>query len=222
MSRDIWSPRQYRAYASHRARPFYELLARVDVEAPAYVVDLGCGPGERTVDLTVRWPGAVIEGIDSSVQMITEARLMTAKGTPHLRGSLPADDGPAATGDPAVREAEVSPNPAPAGSRGVAVSKPSGPPPDPSASGTWSASPDMSADGPAATGDPEVREAEVSRNPAPAASPGMTVSEPRGPSPDPSRTSAASPDVSAAQRAIRGGESGSSAYVAGSSGGEAL
>jgi trans-aconitate 2-methyltransferase len=74
MSRDIWSPQQYRAYASHRARPFFELLSRVDVTAPAYVVDLGCGPGERTADLAARWPAAVIEGIDSSPQMITEAR----------------------------------------------------------------------------------------------------------------------------------------------------
>jgi trans-aconitate 2-methyltransferase len=74
MSRDIWSPRQYRAYASHRARPFFELLTRVDVEAPGYVVDLGCGPGERTADLAARWPGAVIEGIDSSPQMIAEAQ----------------------------------------------------------------------------------------------------------------------------------------------------
>jgi trans-aconitate 2-methyltransferase len=74
MSRDIWNPRQYRAYSSERARPFFELLARVDVEAPAYVVDLGCGPGERTADLSTRWPGAVVEGIDSSEQMISEAR----------------------------------------------------------------------------------------------------------------------------------------------------
>jgi trans-aconitate 2-methyltransferase len=80
MSRDIWNPRQYRAYSSHRARPFFELLARVDVEAPAYVVDLGCGPGERTADLAVRWPGAVIEGIDSSLEMITEAHRMVAEG----------------------------------------------------------------------------------------------------------------------------------------------
>ncbi|HEY0543279.1 MAG TPA: methyltransferase domain-containing protein [Actinoallomurus sp.] len=76
MSRDIWNPRQYRAYSSHRARPFYELLARVDVEDPAYVVDLGCGPGERTADLAARWPSAVVEGIDSSEQMISEARRM--------------------------------------------------------------------------------------------------------------------------------------------------
>lgn len=73
MSRDIWNPRQYQAYSSERARPFHELLARVDLESPAYVVDLGCGPGERTADLAARWPHAVIEGIDDSAQMISEA-----------------------------------------------------------------------------------------------------------------------------------------------------
>lgn len=80
MSRDIWNPRQYRAYASHRARPFFELLARVGADAPSYVADLGCGPGERTADLAARWPGAVIEGVDSSAQMIAEAR-RTATGS---------------------------------------------------------------------------------------------------------------------------------------------
>jgi trans-aconitate 2-methyltransferase len=72
----MWNPRQYRAYSSERARPFFELLARIDVAAPGYVADLGCGPGERTADLAARWPGAVIEGIDSSEQMIAEARRM--------------------------------------------------------------------------------------------------------------------------------------------------
>ncbi|GLY84946.1 trans-aconitate 2-methyltransferase [Actinoallomurus iriomotensis] len=88
MSRDIWNPHQYRAYSSHRARPFYELLARVDVEEPAYVVDLGCGPGERTADLAARWPNAVIEGIDSSEQMIAEARRLPLDHSPSGSGSL--------------------------------------------------------------------------------------------------------------------------------------
>jgi trans-aconitate 2-methyltransferase len=84
MSRDIWSPGQYRAYASERARPFCELLARIDVDTPAYVVDLGCGPGERTADLAARWPYAVVEGIDSSEQMIAEARRKTLdRARPH-------------------------------------------------------------------------------------------------------------------------------------------
>lgn len=74
MSRDIWDPRQYRAYDEERARPFFELLGRVDAPAPEYVVDLGCGPGDRTADLARRWPQATVEGIDASPQMIAEAR----------------------------------------------------------------------------------------------------------------------------------------------------
>jgi trans-aconitate 2-methyltransferase len=91
MSRDIWSPQQYRAYASHRARPFFELLSRVDVKAPAYVVDLGCGPGERTADLAARWPGAVIDGVDNSTQMITEARRMLHERSGSRPGAADAD-----------------------------------------------------------------------------------------------------------------------------------
>jgi trans-aconitate 2-methyltransferase len=94
MSRDMWNPRQYRAYAAERARPFFELLDRIDVDTPAHVVDLGCGPGERTADLAARWPGAVIEGIDSSAQMIAEAtrearrRDRTGGDAPGLRFSV--------------------------------------------------------------------------------------------------------------------------------------
>lgn len=84
----MWDPAQYRAYASHRARPFFELLARVDVDAPAYVVDLGCGPGERTLDLAVRWPDAEIEGIDSSAEMIAEARRTAGAGPRFSIGDL--------------------------------------------------------------------------------------------------------------------------------------
>jgi trans-aconitate 2-methyltransferase len=76
----MWNAQEYRAFYDERARAFFELLARVDVEAPSYVVDLGCGPGERSVDLATRWPGALIEGIDSSERMLAEARLMDHPG----------------------------------------------------------------------------------------------------------------------------------------------
>jgi trans-aconitate 2-methyltransferase len=82
------------------------LLARVDVEDPAYVVDLGCGPGERTADLAARWPNAVIEGIDSSEQMIAEARrlsldhLQPEPGGETAAGSLAFSVGDIATWKP--------------------------------------------------------------------------------------------------------------------------
>ena len=68
-----WDPRQYVAYADERARPFFELIARVHVETPALVVDLGCGPGALTASLLHRWPAATVVGVDSSAEMIDAA-----------------------------------------------------------------------------------------------------------------------------------------------------
>jgi trans-aconitate 2-methyltransferase len=68
-----WDPTQYARFADHRSRPFYELVGRIDAEAPARVVDLGCGSGELTVTLARRWPGASVAGIDSSPEMIARA-----------------------------------------------------------------------------------------------------------------------------------------------------
>lgn len=69
-----WDPKQYARYADERGRPFGELVARVNQLAPdldpAYVVDLGCGPGELTVTLAERWPAARVHGVDSSPEMI--------------------------------------------------------------------------------------------------------------------------------------------------------
>jgi trans-aconitate 2-methyltransferase len=70
----MWNPDVYLAFADHRGRPFYDLLSRVNAEAPRRVVDLGCGPGNLTVSLTQRWPDAVIEAWDSSAEMVEAAR----------------------------------------------------------------------------------------------------------------------------------------------------
>ncbi len=69
-----WDPQSYQAFDDHRARPFRDLLARVGATRPRRVVDLGCGPGTRTAELAVRWPGAVLEALDSSPEMVAEAR----------------------------------------------------------------------------------------------------------------------------------------------------
>jgi len=69
-----WDPDRYLAYADERGRPFLELLARVRAEAPTYVVDLGCGPGNLTRLLAQRWPEARVVGVDSSESMIAAAR----------------------------------------------------------------------------------------------------------------------------------------------------
>ena len=70
----MWDPDVYLDFADHRARPFYDLLARVGAKAPRRVVDLGCGPGNLTGQLARRWPDAVIEALDSSPEMVHAAR----------------------------------------------------------------------------------------------------------------------------------------------------
>lgn len=74
MSRDIWDPATYARFADERSRPFRELIARVGADKPDYVVDAGCGSGELTLELSRRWPGATVEGFDSSPAMIAKAR----------------------------------------------------------------------------------------------------------------------------------------------------
>ena len=78
ISRDMgmvmWDPDQYHQFAGERARPFFELLARVGATDPGLVADLGCGPGELTAALADRWPGADVIGVDSSPEMIQSAR----------------------------------------------------------------------------------------------------------------------------------------------------
>lgn len=68
-----WDPAQYGRYADHRSRPFFELLNRVAAEAPARVVDLGCGSGELTATLAKRWPEADVLGVDNSPAMLAHA-----------------------------------------------------------------------------------------------------------------------------------------------------
>lgn len=68
-----WDPAVYLRFAGERARPFADLLARVDATDPRTVVDLGCGEGALTASLAHRWPGAVVTGIDSSPSMLAVA-----------------------------------------------------------------------------------------------------------------------------------------------------
>ncbi|MEP7104797.1 MAG: methyltransferase domain-containing protein [Chloroflexota bacterium] len=69
-----WDPAQYLRFADHRLRPAVELLARVDIEAPRQIYDLGAGAGNVTALLKARWPGAVVTGVESSQAMLDRAR----------------------------------------------------------------------------------------------------------------------------------------------------
>lgn len=69
-----WDPQQYARFAGQRLRPALDLIARIPLERPRTVVDLGCGTGNVTRILRQRWPDAEITGIDGSPQMLAEAR----------------------------------------------------------------------------------------------------------------------------------------------------
>lgn len=68
-----WDPATYLRFAGERARPFADLLARVDAADPRTVVDLGCGEGALTASLALRWPAARVIGVDSSSSMLAAA-----------------------------------------------------------------------------------------------------------------------------------------------------
>lgn len=68
-----WDAGQYLRFEAERTRPVHDLLARVPGPVER-AVDLGCGPGNSTEVLAARFPDAVVEGIDSSLEMITAAQ----------------------------------------------------------------------------------------------------------------------------------------------------
>ena len=69
-----WDPQVYLRAADERARPFLDLLSRIDADQPRCLVDLGCGPGNLTALLRERWPAARLRALDSSPDMVAAAR----------------------------------------------------------------------------------------------------------------------------------------------------
>lgn len=69
-----WNPDLYLKFEKERTQPARDLLFRIAKNNPARIIDIGCGPGNSTIELKKRWPNAFILGIDSSENMINRAR----------------------------------------------------------------------------------------------------------------------------------------------------
>jgi trans-aconitate 2-methyltransferase len=70
-----WNPDLYLAFENERTQPSRDLIARIDLSHPKWIIDIGCGPGNSTRVLRERWPDATVHGLDSSPEMIEKARL---------------------------------------------------------------------------------------------------------------------------------------------------
>src|ERR1700745_1194448 len=91
----MWDAALYLRFGGERARPFFDLLARVGAELPGYVADMGCGPGNLTALLAERLPSAAVCGVERSPEMIDAARKLAMAGAP--RPPAPSGSGPVTT-----------------------------------------------------------------------------------------------------------------------------
>ena len=69
-----WSAKQYTLFEQQRTRPVRDLVAAIPDGDVRSAVDLGCGPGNSTEVLAERFAQAVVTGMDSSDDMLVDAR----------------------------------------------------------------------------------------------------------------------------------------------------
>lgn len=69
-----WNADKYLAFKSERTQPSVDLAGRIPLQSPGKIIDIGCGPGNSTEQLKIRYPSAHIIGADNSESMVKAAR----------------------------------------------------------------------------------------------------------------------------------------------------
>ncbi|SKB71339.1 methyltransferase domain-containing protein [Dyadobacter psychrophilus] len=69
-----WNPETYNKFKTERFAPFLDLIALIKIRPDLDVIDLGCGTGELTGKLAELLPGSSVLGIDSSAEMLDDAK----------------------------------------------------------------------------------------------------------------------------------------------------
>jgi len=76
-----WNSALYLKFERERTRAAQDLLSRLPDFGPKRIVDLGCGPGNSTALLALRFPHAEIVGLDTSENMLSVAQTRMASAT---------------------------------------------------------------------------------------------------------------------------------------------
>ena len=60
---------------------YYLINNNIDLHEKELIVDLGCGPGNLSEKLSIKWPKTIVVGIDGSKEMIRKAELNKKKSS---------------------------------------------------------------------------------------------------------------------------------------------
>ncbi len=69
-----WNADIYLKFKEERTQPSKDLVAKIPIQSPNRIIDIGCGPGNSTAVLGNRYNDAYILGVDNSSEMIDKAK----------------------------------------------------------------------------------------------------------------------------------------------------
>lgn len=69
-----WNAKLYMKFEKQRTRPAIDLINSLEIESVNRILDVGCGPANSTEQLYKKWKDSEIIGIDSSENMIANAK----------------------------------------------------------------------------------------------------------------------------------------------------